>query len=92
LFYQSVVAELALCIADAFLCIIIQFVEPTPTDCRKVIAWRLTADHATTGYQYFMTRSGWNANAPLTPCAIKLRPNLLGQWRRKPPAYEWCVL
>jgi predicted carbohydrate-binding protein with CBM5 and CBM33 domain len=36
--------------------------------------WRFTANHATTGYQYYMTRSGWNANAPLTRAQFDSTP------------------
>jgi predicted carbohydrate-binding protein with CBM5 and CBM33 domain len=36
--------------------------------------WRFTANHATTGYQYYMTRNGWNANAPLSRAQFDSTP------------------
>jgi Lytic polysaccharide mono-oxygenase, cellulose-degrading/Chitin recognition protein len=36
--------------------------------------WQFTANHATSGYQYYMTRNGWNANAPLTRAQFDSSP------------------
>ncbi|WP_017812710.1 lytic polysaccharide monooxygenase [Paenibacillus shenyangensis] len=35
------------------------------------ITWNLTAQHATTGWQYYMTKPGWNPNQPLTRSSLE---------------------
>jgi chitin-binding protein len=36
----------------------------------------LTAVHATTDFKYYITKQGWNQNAPLTRSALELTPFL----------------
>ncbi|MEV6287446.1 lytic polysaccharide monooxygenase auxiliary activity family 9 protein [Kribbella sp. NPDC051770] len=38
--------------------------------------WTLTAAHATTDFKYYITKDGWNQNAPLTRSALQLQPFL----------------
>jgi chitin-binding protein len=38
--------------------------------------WHLTAQHATTDFKYYVTKQGWNQNAPLTRSALELAPFL----------------
>jgi len=38
--------------------------------------WTLTASHATTDFKYYITKQGWNQNAPLTRSALELTPFL----------------
>jgi chitin-binding protein len=38
--------------------------------------WHLTAVHATTDFKYYITKQGWNQNAPLTRSALELTPFL----------------
>ncbi|MEV5965697.1 lytic polysaccharide monooxygenase [Kribbella sp. NPDC051952] len=39
-------------------------------------SWHLTAAHATTDFKYYMTKQGWDQNAPLTRSALDLNPFL----------------
>ena len=36
--------------------------------------WKLTANHVTKGFTYYMTRAGWNPNAPLTRATFEDAP------------------
>ena len=38
--------------------------------------WYLTAPHSTTDFKYYMTKQGWDQNAPLTRAALDLNPFL----------------
>jgi predicted carbohydrate-binding protein with CBM5 and CBM33 domain len=38
--------------------------------------WRFTARHRTTDFKYFITKSGWNSNQPLTRAALESQPFL----------------
>ena len=38
--------------------------------------WYLTAPHSTTDFAYYITKPGWNQNAPLTRSALDLNPFL----------------
>jgi chitin-binding protein len=38
--------------------------------------WHLTAPHSTTDFKYYITKQGWNQNAPLTRSALELTPFL----------------
>jgi chitin-binding protein len=38
--------------------------------------WHLTAAHSTTDFAYYLTKPGWNQNAPLTRSALELTPFL----------------
>ncbi|WP_328995937.1 lytic polysaccharide monooxygenase [Kribbella sp. NBC_01245] len=38
--------------------------------------WHLTAPHRTTNFKYYITKQGWNSNAPLTRSALDLTPFL----------------
>lgn len=38
--------------------------------------WHLTAAHATTDFKYYVTKDGWDQNAPLTRSALELTPFL----------------
>jgi chitin-binding protein len=38
--------------------------------------WYLTAPHSTTDFKYYITKQGWNQNAPLTRSALDLNPFL----------------
>lgn len=39
-------------------------------------SWTLTAAHATTSFEYFITKDGWNPNAELTRSALESQPFL----------------
>jgi chitin-binding protein len=43
---------------------------------RYTFTWHLTAAHSTTDFKYYMTKQGWNQNAPLTRSALDLTPFL----------------
>jgi chitin-binding protein len=38
--------------------------------------WHLTAPHSTTDFKYYLTKQGWDQNAPLTRAALDLNPFL----------------
>ncbi|MEV0803857.1 lytic polysaccharide monooxygenase [Kribbella sp. NPDC050281] len=38
--------------------------------------WHLTAPHSTTDFKYYITKQGWDQNAPLTRAALDLNPFL----------------
>ena len=38
--------------------------------------WRISAQHSTTDFKYYITKQGWNQNAPLTRAALDLTPFL----------------
>ena len=38
--------------------------------------WHLTAPHSTTDFKYYITKQGWDQNAPLTRSALELTPFL----------------
>lgn len=40
----------------------------------QTFTWTLTAFHRTAGYRYYMTKQGWNPNAPLTRASFDLQP------------------
>ncbi|MBH5316229.1 lytic polysaccharide monooxygenase [Paenibacillus sp. GSMTC-2017] len=40
----------------------------------NTFTWKFTAPHATTSYRYFITKVGWNPNAPLTRAQLDLTP------------------
>ncbi|MEE1926867.1 lytic polysaccharide monooxygenase auxiliary activity family 9 protein [Streptomyces sp. TRM 70351] len=51
--------------------------------------WRNTARHSTSTYQYYITRNGWNQNAPLTRAALEPAPFLtVNLGGRQPGATE----
>lgn len=49
--------------------------------------WQFTARHATTDFKYYITKNGWNANAPLTRAALETQPFLTVPYNnQQPPA------
>jgi predicted carbohydrate-binding protein with CBM5 and CBM33 domain len=48
--------------------------------------WYLTAPHATTDFKYYITKQGWNQNAPLTRSALDLNPFLTVKLNGQRPA------
>ncbi|WP_159566709.1 lytic polysaccharide monooxygenase [Budvicia diplopodorum] len=59
-----------------------QLDEQTPTRWHKVnmntgdntFVWYLTAQHSTTSWRYFITKTGWDASQPLSRAAFDLTP------------------
>ncbi|MFE0022166.1 lytic polysaccharide monooxygenase [Amycolatopsis sp. NPDC059021] len=47
--------------------------------------WTLTAAHATTNFRYFVTKDGWNPNAPLTRAQLEPQPFLTVPFGGKRP-------
>lgn len=47
--------------------------------------WHLTAPHSTTDFRYYITKNGWNQNAPLTRSALELTPFLIKPFSGRPP-------
>lgn len=39
-----------------------------------VVTWLFSANHRTTGYEYYITKADWNPNAPLTRAQFDLMP------------------
>ncbi|WP_415952180.1 lytic polysaccharide monooxygenase auxiliary activity family 9 protein [Streptomyces sp. KLOTTS4A1] len=48
--------------------------------------WQFTARHSTTDFRYYITRNGWNENAPLTRSALETTPFLTVPYSGRPPA------
>jgi len=48
--------------------------------------WQFTASHATTDFRYYITKNGWNQNAPLTRSALQTTPFLTVPYNGRPPA------
>ncbi|MFE2494918.1 lytic polysaccharide monooxygenase [Streptomyces scopuliridis] len=49
--------------------------------------WQFTARHATTDFKYYVTKDGWNSNAPLTRAALDSQPFLTVPYNnQQPPA------
>ncbi|TDD61005.1 chitin-binding protein [Kribbella antibiotica] len=48
--------------------------------------WHFTAMHSTTDFRYYITKNGWNSNAPLTRGALELNPFLTVPFSGRPPA------
>ncbi|MGW1891608.1 lytic polysaccharide monooxygenase auxiliary activity family 9 protein [Streptomyces sp. NPDC002004] len=49
--------------------------------------WQFTAQHATTDFRYFITRSGWDDSKPLTRAALEATPFLTVPYNgQRPPA------
>ncbi|MGW2509446.1 lytic polysaccharide monooxygenase auxiliary activity family 9 protein [Streptomyces scopuliridis] len=49
--------------------------------------WQFTARHATTDFKYYITKDGWNSNAPLTRAALDSQPFLTVPYNnQQPPA------
>ncbi|MFE2597867.1 lytic polysaccharide monooxygenase [Streptomyces sp. NPDC059396] len=49
--------------------------------------WQFTARHATTDFKYYITKNGWNSNAPLTRAALDTQPFLTVPYNnQQPPA------
>ncbi|NEW05754.1 chitin-binding protein [Paenibacillus sp. SYP-B3998] len=40
----------------------------------KTFTWKLTAAHATTSWKYYITKDGWDPNAPLSRASFNLTP------------------
>lgn len=45
-----------------------------PSGGRYTLTWYLTAPHSTADFKYYITKQGWNQNAPLTRSALDLNP------------------
>ncbi len=50
--------------------------------------WHLTAQHSTTDFKYYVTKQGWNQNAPLTRSALELTPFLTVPMNGSRPAAD----
>ncbi|MFI1482745.1 lytic polysaccharide monooxygenase [Streptomyces sp. NPDC020747] len=48
--------------------------------------WQFTARHSTTDFKYYVTKNGWNQNAPLTRSALVTAPFLTVPYSGQPPA------
>ncbi|QGV80481.1 lytic polysaccharide monooxygenase auxiliary activity family 9 protein [Streptomyces ficellus] len=49
--------------------------------------WQFTARHRTTDFKYYITKNGWNRNAPLTRAALDPQPFLTVPYNaQQPPA------
>ncbi|GAA1677455.1 lytic polysaccharide monooxygenase [Kribbella yunnanensis] len=48
--------------------------------------WHFTASHSTTDFRYYVTKNGWNQNAPLTRGALELNPFLTVPYSGRPPS------
>ncbi|WP_128378678.1 lytic polysaccharide monooxygenase auxiliary activity family 9 protein [Streptomyces cavernae] len=48
--------------------------------------WQFTARHSTTDFRYYITKNGWNQNAPLTRSALQTTPFLTVPYSGQPPA------
>lgn len=48
--------------------------------------WKLTAPHVSQGWKYFITKTGWNQNAPLTRSSFDLTPfcSVDGKYQKPP--------
>jgi predicted carbohydrate-binding protein with CBM5 and CBM33 domain len=51
-------------------------------------SWTLTAAHATTDFKYYITKQGWNQNAPLTRSALELTPFLTVPFNGARPGFQ----
>jgi N-acetylglucosamine-binding protein A len=53
----------------------------------KDFNWTHTANHVTRNYRYYITKSGWNQNAPLSRSSFELQPFCVfdGGMRQPPP-------
>jgi predicted carbohydrate-binding protein with CBM5 and CBM33 domain len=49
---------------------------PVQSGASYTFSWTLTAAHATTSFEYFVTRDGWNPAQPLTRAALESQPFL----------------
>jgi predicted carbohydrate-binding protein with CBM5 and CBM33 domain len=50
--------------------------------------WTLTAAHATTSFEYYVTRDGWDRNQPLTRAALDPQPFLTVPFGGQRPPFE----
>ncbi|WP_156726623.1 lytic polysaccharide monooxygenase auxiliary activity family 9 protein [Streptomyces apocyni] len=50
--------------------------------------WTLTAAHATTDFRYYITKDGWNQNAPLTRAALETQPFMTVPYGGQRPPYQ----
>ncbi|TLS44779.1 lytic polysaccharide monooxygenase [Streptomyces montanus] len=53
---------------------------------RYTFRWQFTARHSTTDFRYYVTKNGWNQNAPLTRAALNTTPFLTVPYSGQPPA------
>ncbi|MET9481913.1 lytic polysaccharide monooxygenase [Streptomyces sp. SID3212] len=49
--------------------------------------WQFTASHATTDFKYYITKQGWNSNAPLTRAALETQPFLTVPYNNARPPF-----
>ncbi|MGW0606423.1 lytic polysaccharide monooxygenase auxiliary activity family 9 protein [Streptomyces sp. NPDC002644] len=47
--------------------------------------WQFTARHSTSDFRYYITKPGWNQNAPLTRSALNLTPFLTVPYNNQQP-------
>lgn len=52
------------------------------------ISWRFTANHASTGWQYFLTKQNWNPSAPISRSSFDLQPFCTVDGGGKKPSFE----
>jgi chitin-binding protein len=57
---------------------------------RNTITWYYTAPHVTTKWEYWITRSGWNQNAPLTRASFDTLPFATIQGNNQRPCSGSC--
>ncbi|MBA0049635.1 chitin-binding protein [Streptomyces sp. AJS327] len=53
--------------------------------------WKLTAAHATTDFQYYVTKDGWDPSKPLTRADLESEPFLTVPMDGKQPPSEWSA-
>ncbi|MFI6941804.1 lytic polysaccharide monooxygenase [Streptomyces sp. NPDC050418] len=52
----------------------------------QTFRWQFTARHSTTDFRYYITKNGWNQNAPLSRSSLELTPFLTVPFSGQPPA------
>ncbi|WP_068775848.1 lytic polysaccharide monooxygenase [Paenibacillus sp. FJAT-26967] len=55
----------------------------------NTFTWKLTAAHATTSWKYYITKPGWNPNAPLTRDSFDLNPFCSVDYKGKQPPFSY---
>ncbi|SDK66746.1 lytic polysaccharide monooxygenase auxiliary activity family 9 protein [Streptomyces indicus] len=59
---------------------------PVTNGATQTFRWQFTARHSTTDFRYYITKNGWNQNAPLSRSSLELTPFLTVPFSGQPPA------